>query len=630
MESHIRAWGGSRKSGASRTRARLMGFAAPVAAMIAVAGAQPARAQACDAVNDIAFVNGKVLTVDAKDSIASAVRVIGNKIVRVGPDAGSLTPCTQVIDLGGRTVIPGLIDAHTHLVVMSTWPGVQMMSVENVGTIASLQAVIAHEASLAPKGKWLSALGVWLTTQFAEKRFPTLAELDKAAPNNPVLLYENVGGAAESYGPAQTNSAGIRILRTLGVAVQDDGRLVDATGGNTFNQAFNALQELNRPADERQSLQGIMRFMVRFGLTGWHDMHAGTNGNKNFRRFSFLDRLHGYDQLTELWRQGGMSVRSVMFVSNADRHGLESVAQMRAYFGEYDLEGQDLDRLKVRLDNMQQSSGDDWLKLGGQGEHIVHYPWSGPILPTYEKAVRMLAERGWTHEEHSLDSVQTTEQLDAWEKVNKDIPIRNLHWSLAHVPQLSERNAERLAAMGAGATTTSMSYTNVIRGRVEPKPSGPMYRMMLDKGVHVGAGTDTFLGHFNPWHNIYFMTTGLAINGAPVNTAQKISRLEALRIYTMGSAWHSADDAKLGSLETGKLADLAVLSDDYLNVSDHQVRKIRSLLTMVDGKIMFADPAFLSCRGHRGDGIWVTTRTGPACVPQKSRNPAQPANALQK
>ena len=410
---------------------------------------------------------------------------------------------------------------------------------------------------------------------------------------------------------------GSRSLRSLGIAVADDGRLIGKAGSNTFNAAFNALQERQTPEDERRSLQSIMRYMLRVGLTGWHDKHGGTNPNKDFRRFSFLDRVHGYDQLTELWRRGGMSVRATMFVSNADRHGLENLAQMRAYYGDQDLETKDLESLSARLDNMSQSLGDDWLKLGGQGEHIAHYPWSGPILPSYEKAARMLAARGWTHEEHSLDPVQTSAHLDAWTRIAKDYPIRELHWSLAHVPQLSVRDADRLAALGAGTTTTSMSYTNILRGRREPNPSGPMFRLMLDKKLPVGAGTDAFLGHLNPWHNLYFMTTGLAINGVSVNVSQKISRLEALHMYTSGSAWHGKDEAKLGSLEPGKLADLVVLSDDYLTSSDDSFRRIRSLLTLVGGKIMAADPSFMTCSGqHDRAFMWTTTENGPACSPE--------------
>ena len=568
----------------------------------------------CGIVDDLTFINGKILTLDAKNSIATTVRIIGNRIVAVDDRKPSSGPCNVIVDLGGRTVIPGLIDAHTHLVLMSQWPGMQIMGVENARDISALKAVIAEQARSTGKGVWLAAMGMWLQRQFAEARLPTLADLDAAAPDNPVLLYENIGGLSQTYGPAVTNSPGIKRLRAMGIPVRDDGVLVDAKGANTYNAAFNAIQQQQTPEDERRSLQSISRYMLSVGLTGWHDMHGGTNPSRNFRRFSFLDRLHGYDQLAELWRRGGSLVRTTMFVSNADRHGLENPEQLTAYFGEYDLEGQDLARLQARLDNMIQGFGDDWLKLGGQGEHIVHYPWSGPILPTYEKAVRMLAERGWTHEEHSLDSIQTTEQLDAWEKVDKDIPIRSLRWSLAHVPQLSPGNAERLAALGAGTTTTSMSYTNVIRGRTEPKPSGPMLRLMLNKGIHVGAGTDTFLGHLNPFHNIYFMTTGLAINGEPVNVAQKISRIEALRTYTLGSAWHSFDDAKLGSIEVGKLADLVVLNGDFLAVSDAQLRDLRSVMTVVDGKIMFADPGFIRCRNAGSAETWFTTRSGARCI----------------
>ena len=164
------------------------------------AGAAPgASPQECSAVKDIALVNGKIITGDPQSRIVSSLRIIGDKIVQVGDGVLSSGACTQTIDLGGRSVIPGLIDAHTHLVVMSQWPGIQMMAMENARDIASLQMIVAHEAKRAPKGAWLSAMGMWLRGQFVENRLPTLAELDTAAPSNPVLLYDNNSGNAQSF-----------------------------------------------------------------------------------------------------------------------------------------------------------------------------------------------------------------------------------------------------------------------------------------------------------------------------------------------------------------------------------------------------------------------------------------------
>jgi predicted amidohydrolase YtcJ len=171
-----------------------------------------------------------------------------------------------------------------------------------------------------------------------------------------------------------------------------------------------------------------------------------------------------------------------------------------------------------------------------------------------------------------------------FEAVNATTPIANLHWSIAHVPRIDQAAVNRLKAVGAGIAVHPFAYLNAMGG-------GPPLRMILDSGIHVGAGSDSAqISTLDPWLMIYYMVTGKNAAGVLVNDKQQISRMEALRLYTAANGWFFREEDKVGSIESRKLGDVAVLSDDFLDpnkVSDEGIKKLRSVLTVVDGKVVY-------------------------------------------
>lgn len=566
---------------------------------------------------DVALINGKIITVDKNETIASAVRLIGNKIVRVGADPGAVTNCTKVIDLKGRTVVPGLYDAQVHFSMSASRPGHEVREAENVRSIKELQNLIRDKAQSLPAGEWIVVTEGWDPAQFQEKRWPTLAELDAAAPKNPIYMNYLL------FNDAITNSAGKALLQAEGIPVGDDGR-------TRSGLAFRYIAKSQTFEQKVGSYTKLTKYAVSLGLTTVKDTGGGTN-TAPFPIRSF-DQVHGYDAAVEAWRRGAVSIRNRLNIISADRIGLENIFKMEIYLGDLqELEKRDLENVRVHLDYTYQGLGDGWLKVAGFGEHIVRYPWTGPILPSYEKAIRMLAQRGVTEEEHSMDRIENDQHLTAWENVNKEFPIADLHWSLSHVNVILDKDLARLKALGGGVIVTS-NYNTVLDSlltrhsplaesffaRAYELAERNRWRTLVRSGTNVAAASDgATIAPLNPWLNIYTMTMGKNVADVTVASSdQTLSRMEALRIYTMGSAWTSKDEGVLGSIEIGKLADLVVLNHDYLTVPD--VRDIRPVLTIVDGKVMFADASFLHCQGMK-DGKWFGTRNAEPCSLDISR-----------
>lgn len=545
-----------------------------------------ALAQECLGPSDIALVNGNVLTMDADGSVAQAVRVIGDEIVLVGANV-SIGPCTQEIDLAGHTVIPGLIDTHAHFTHAALRPGNEAKEIENATSIDEVGQAIRERAVGLPKGEWITAFGGWMPVQLAEGRAPTLQELDAFAPNHPVFLQWNA-----FFGPSVTNSLGREFLESRNIDVADDGMV--AAVDPTFS-AFLEIDSLDSFEDKLQSTRNVQRYAASLGLTNVFETGGGHHPDNPPARF--MDPLRDNDALVEVWRRGDPVIRVRILYSNED--------------------GPDLSKLRARLDNAYPDLGDDWLRTAGYGEHILRYPVESfrnvepgatPAFEGkeegydgwYEEAVRLLAEQGWTHTQHSLTQDENDLHLDTWERVNEQLPIADLRWSLAHGWYLSEENLDRLVTLGASFTTNNPYLWGA------PTP----YRTALEKGIVVGAGTDSpSVGPLNPWLNIYFMVTGLTAGGNPVNVDETVSPLDALRMYTINAAWHSKEEDKLGSIEVGKLADLVVLTEDPRVASPEDLKQIRSRLTIIDGIPVYTDGTLLSCEGANAEGRWYGSRT---------------------
>jgi predicted amidohydrolase YtcJ len=532
------------------------------------ASAQSPASDRCSGARDLRVVNGRIHTMDAHDSVVSSVTIHDGRFATGNGSAGT---CTRVIDVHGRTVVPGLIDNHNHFVLLSERPG-HDTRLESAVSIADVQAALRARSRTVTGDAWISAMGGWVPGQFAEKRVPTLAELDQALPDNPALLFVSFTG------PAITNTKGKAYLAAHGVEVADTGLIA---AGPPSLAALHALAGLQTPDDKKQGAVDAMAYSASLGVTTNVDMgefvEPGTRDMKDSFVFDGLasgDPFAMYEPLLALHREGKLTTR------------------LRVYFLSMD-QGQDFPMARERVLNAFNRFGDDMMRVSGIGEFATSWPLFGPVStpPNYLGALQFIAAHGWSFQQHSLSLAEDQLTAATFEAVNTVTPIANLRWSVAHVPKIDQPTVNRFKAIGAGIAIHPFTY---LSDSAAPNP-GPPVRMILDSGVHAGAGSDSAqISTLNPWNMIYFMVTGINAGGHLVNAGQTVTRAEAMRLYTASNGWFFHEEDRLGSIEPGKLGDLVVLSDDYFDskkVPDAAIRKLRSVLTVVDGKVIYSSLA---------------------------------------
>ena len=531
--------------------------------------AAPAQAQAPDTV----LVNGKVVTLDGESSIREAVAVRDGRILAVGATtevrrlAG---PRTRVVDLEGRTVIPGLIDSHMHAIRAAlsfatevNWIGAR--------TLAEAVARIADAARARPRGAWLIVAGGWNVQQFAERRRPTQAELAAAAPDHPV--YVQLG-----YGWAMMTPAALSALRIAGDEDLPAGARLDRdatgapTGGVTGPQAaITALfDRLPKPTFDEQveGTRTFFRELNRLALTG-----VGDPGGNNLRPGD-------YQALFTVWRRREMTVRVAYTI------GTQSA-------------GSELEELESLVPLLPMGFGDEMLRFNGIGERVTaamnnNDNPSEADRERYYAIARWAAERGLALTQHWNRDASVDHLLTIFERVNRDVPLAPLRWSIAHLNDASLGTLERMKALGVGWTVQDAMYFGgdefaAQAGRDAARRAPPVVTATR-VGVAVGAGTDAHrVASYNPFTALQWFLDGRTVGGTPLRGPEETpDRTAALRLYTLGSAWFSRDEGRRGSLEAGKLADLAVLSGDYLTVPVDRIGGLESLLTMVGGRIVYA------------------------------------------
>ncbi|HEX5110973.1 MAG TPA: amidohydrolase family protein [Vicinamibacterales bacterium] len=550
---------------------RRLGLSMLAAVVLAAAGsriaAQNPAADPCANARDVRLVNGRIATMDARNTIASELTIQNGRIVAVGkPAAGRLSACTREINLRGRTAIPGLVDNHNHIVLLGIRPG-HDTRLETAASIADVQAMLKARAARVPAGEFITAMGGWNRAQFAEKRLPTLAELDAAAPNHPVLVYESFTG------PAATNTRGRTFFTGKGVAVSDTG----AIAGNAPSlAALNALRAAQTFEDQKRGTLEAMAYSASVGVTTNVDMGAfippGAPDVKDAFTADTLataDPHRMYDAMSALQRENKLTVRVRVFFLTMDT-------------------SPEFPNLKQRLLNTFRGFGDDMMRLSGVGEFATGWPLFGQPAPTnYTQALEFIARQGWPFQQHSLSPAEDKLTIDSFEAVNKTIPIAPLHWSIAHAPRIDAPTIARFKAIGAGIAIHPFTYLAGAPG------SGPPIRTILESGVRAGAGSDAAqISTLNPWPLIYFMVTGKNAAGQLINDGQQITRLQALRLYTSDNSWFLNEEQSFGSLEPGRFGDVVVLSEDYFDtakVPDEAIRRLRSVLTVVGGKVVHED-----------------------------------------
>jgi predicted amidohydrolase YtcJ len=521
----------------------------------------------CSDSRDLRLVNGKIVTMDPRDSVLSSVTIQDGRFDFSG---GKLSPCTKTINLRGRTAVPGLIDNHNHIVLLGLRPGYDTR-LETAASIKDVQADIAERAKSVPAGKFITAMGGWNPAQFAEKRLPTLAELDVAAPQHPVLVFLSFTG------PAATNSLGKAFFAGKGIEVS-------ATGGIAANApslaALNALRAVQTLEDKKRGTMDALAYSVRVGVTTNVDMGAfvipglpDMQDSFAFDGLATADPFHMYDAFLALHRDRKMAARLRIFFLSMDTQPA-------------------IPLLRERLRNAFDGFGDDMLRISGIGEFATVWPLFGKVTPpvNYEAALQLVAMQGWPFQQHSLSLAEDQLTAATFEKVNAVTPIANLRWSIAHVPHIDLETVNRFKALGAGIAIHPFEYLAGQPG------AGPPVRMIVDSGIHVGAGSDAAqISTLDPWLMIYYMVTGKNAAGASINAGQTITRIQALRLYTANNGWFLREEDRLGSIEAGKLADFVVLSDDFLDpakVPDEAIKNLKSVLTVVGGQVVYEEGNF--------------------------------------
>ena len=503
------------------------------------------------------LTNGEILTMDALETVASSVFIENGRIAAL--DGPSAVNGARVIDLGGRTVIPGLIDSHLHFVTPSQAPGHFLSVIETAFSTSDLLSVLRQRVTSVPAGEFITAVGGLGPQQFAERRWPSLAELDQAAPDHPIYFQSGFSG------PSVTKSLGRGYVEERSVPVGADGTIGRQDGGS----ALGALLLDQTYEDARRAALEYMAYSGSLGLTTVVDAGGG---------FWFgvdvpPDQVQGgHDLFYDMWRQDDLTVRIRLRFGGGGSAGPDGVFPV-------------IGSMENALATV--GDGDEMLKVIGVGEFTVGGFGQTDGVP-FEVTYGQVAERGWSLSQHSLSVAEHEAHIRAFEVVSAQTPIAELRWAIEHGFELTTDHLRRLEAIGAGVTASNTAFLPIT-----PLLGSAPFRDILDSGVHVAASSDSSnIAPLNPWLHIYHMVTGRNAAGELVNDGQQITRLEALRLYTTGSAWVSFDDRELGSLEVGKLADLVVLSDDYLSIPPEEIRTLSSVLTTVGGRVIHADDRF--------------------------------------
>ena len=542
----------------------------PIVALVLALSAASAAVANAQTANTV-LLNGKVVQYGAPPAEALAVR--DGRIAAVGRSTeirALAGPNARVIDLDGRTVIPGLIDSHIHAIRAGLTFATEVHWIGARTLTEALNRI--HVAGLnTPKGSWLIVAGGWTERQFAEGRRPTQAEIAAAAPDHHVyvqILYSAIllsPGGAERLGIAGKPELAARLTVEIGADGKPTGWI---SGDNrTISDVYNLLP---RPSFAQQ-VAGTRTFFRRLnglGITGVLDP-----GGYNMP-------VSEYQALFQVWRDRALTVR-VAYSLCAPRRGHE------------------LDDLAAMTEAMPMGFGDDYLRFNGIGENVVWgmYNNDTPSEADKERLYRVLqwaAPRGLTATFHWHNQRSVHHLLEVLERVNSETRIGPLRWSVAHLNDASPDSLSRMKAMGVGWLMQNAFY---FRGEAflgqrgaEAARLAPPIGSALRMGLMVGGGTDAHrVMNYNPFISLQWILDGKTVGGMPTRAPEEIpSREDTLRLYTLGSAWFSFDDGKRGSLTPGKLADLAVLTKDYLSVPVEEIGGISSLLTMVGGRVVYA------------------------------------------
>jgi predicted amidohydrolase YtcJ len=528
--------------------------------------------------------NGRIHTGDPARPAATAVAITDGLFTAVGDDATvapHIGPATRVVDALGHRVIPGLNDSHLHVIrgglnylLELRWDGVR-----SLGTALRM---LREQTERTPRGQWVRVVGGWTGDQFAEKRLPTVSELNAAAPDTPVFvlhLYQSAilnRAAIEAVGFTRDtpNPPGGEIVRDF--AGHPTGLLLAAPAAGLLYSTL-AKGPILSPEDQLGSTRHFLRELNRFGLTSAIDAAGG------FQNFP-----DNYQAVTQLAERGELTVRL-------------------AYHLFPQVPGQELDDLRRWIGMVSPGDGDQWLRCNGAGENLAWSPadfenFAEPRPQLADKAkseldaaARLLLDNGWGFRLHATYDETIRQDLDVFEKIAADGGFpEGTRWLFDHAETVSPHSLERIKALGGAVSVQNrmMFQGNAFIDRygAERAETAPPVRAMLDTGLLVGAGTDaTRVSSYNPWLSLAWLVTGRAIGGTRLYPAEnRVDRAKALEMYTSAGAHLTGEADVKGAITEGMYGDLAILSADYFAVADEDISRIESLLTVTGGKVVYS------------------------------------------
>jgi predicted amidohydrolase YtcJ len=536
---------------------------------------------------DLILYNAKITTLDRGNPEAQAVAIGDGRFLAVGADhdvMGLAGPDTTRVDLKGRRVIPGLIDSHTHVIrgglnynMELRWDGVR--------SLADAMAMLKDQVARTPPPQWVRVIGGFTAHQFAEKRLPTLDEINAVAPDTPVFLLH-------LYDRALLNRAALRAVGYTrdtpdfpGAEIVRDGAgeptgLLVAKPNATILYATLGKGPKLPPEYQKNSSRHFMRELNRLGVTSVIDAGGG-----------FQNYPDDYAIIEELHRAGELTLRiAYNLFTQKPKAELADFASWAK--------------------QVKPGQGDDSYRHNGAGEMLVYSAADyedfqverpdlvGGMEGELEPVVRLLAQNRWPWRLHATYNETITRALDVFERVARDVPFDGLHWFIDHAETIDDSNIERIAKLGGGiAVQHRMAYQGeyfVARYGHRAAERTPPIRRMLDMGVPVGAGTDaTRVASYNPWVSLSWLVTGRTIGGTSLYpAANRLDRETALRLWTEANTWFSSEGGKKGQIKPGQLADLAVLSDDYFAVPGETIQDITAVLTLLGGRPVHGDGDF--------------------------------------
>lgn len=539
---------------------------------------------------DAIYINGRIATLDRSKPQAEALAVKGGAIHAVGPTAEILRlagPSTRQVNLHGRRVIPGLNDSHTHLIRAGLNYNMELRW-DGVPTLADAMAMLREQAQRTPAPQWVRVVGGFSELQFTDKRLPTLQEINAAAPDTPVFILH-------LYDRALLNAAALRAVgynretpNPPGAEIERDSRgeptgLLLARPNALILYSTLAKGPRLDPEDQLNSTRLYMRELNRLGITSVIDAGGGSQNYPD-----------DYAIVQKLADAGELSVRIAynLFTQRPKR------------------EKEDFLQWAKLVKPGDAGGNDSFFRHNGAGEMLVFsaadfedFREPRPELPAnadselYEVA-KLLATNRWPFRIHATYDESITRVLDVYERVNQEVPFDGLHWIIDHAETISDRNIDRIKALGGGiAIQHRMAYQGeyfLDRYGAAATERTPPVKQMLAAGVPVGMGTDaTRVASYNPWIGLHWLVTGVTVGGTRLYPQRNlVDRETALRLYTEGSAWFSSENGRKGTLKVGQYADFIALSEDYLTVPEARIKELSSVLTVVGGKVVHGEGDF--------------------------------------